>query len=193
MADHSKGLACDPPRGESLPRDHCRVGRVALPRGRSPTLPRRCGRRGAIGRPGPETQRRRRRALAGDAFSGRRATRRARPFFLGNERMGTRDPRCSPAVAGRRGRRTQPGGTVPRPRRRPPGSRNAGRYRPGQCQAVQPVAPAEPGKRRCAGARRLRARMYFFDACRWKVQGNRARQRECLDTPWPRSFTISRF
>ncbi len=27
----------------------------------------------------------------------------------------------------------------------------------------------------------LRARKYFFDACRWKVQGDRIRQRECLD------------
>jgi tetratricopeptide (TPR) repeat protein len=27
----------------------------------------------------------------------------------------------------------------------------------------------------------LRARMYYFSACHWKVQGNRTKQRECLD------------
>lgn len=27
----------------------------------------------------------------------------------------------------------------------------------------------------------LRARMYYFDACHWKVQGNRTKQLECLD------------
>ena len=27
----------------------------------------------------------------------------------------------------------------------------------------------------------LRARMYYFDACHWKVRGDRAKQRECLD------------
>ena len=81
--------------------------------GRGPGSPRRCGRRGTIGRPGPETQSRQRRAVAGDAFSGGREPRTARPFRLGHEGMGARDPQCPAAFPGRHRRRTQPGRTVP--------------------------------------------------------------------------------
>ena len=67
------------------------------------------------GRPaGPETQRRQRRTLAGNAFSGGREPGAAGPHGLGDKRMGTRDPRGSAGVARAGHRRPQPGGTVPR-------------------------------------------------------------------------------